>query len=152
MNTCTQTKCRENEENLNIWTQQLVLIFYKYCLDHHIWPTIDFEQRKMILLGKKESIDDADKYFLELTTQALKQTHLNSILRNIVWEYQLDSSTWQSYSYKSNAEIEYAFSIKQLLKVCTSCVRTKTISLFFRLKLLMNSLKHVRLILQTTPK
>lgn len=117
MNTCTQTNSRTNEENLNIWTQQLVLIFYKYCSDHHIWPNINFEERKVILFGKKESIDDADKYFLELTTQALKQTHLNSIARNVVWEYQLDSSTWQSYSYKCNGEIEYAFSIQQLSKV-----------------------------------
>ncbi|CAF1056140.1 unnamed protein product [Rotaria sp. Silwood1] len=114
INTCTQIKCREKEENLDIWTQQLVLIFYKYCLDHYIWPTINLEQKKVILIGEKTSIDDADKYFLELTTQALKQTQLDNISRNILWEYQIDSSTWESYSYKCNAEIEYALTFRKL--------------------------------------
>ncbi|CAF4091005.1 unnamed protein product, partial [Rotaria sp. Silwood2] len=135
INICTQTKCRENEENLDIWTQQLILIFYKYCLDHDIWPMINFEQKKVILIGEKKSIDDADKYFLELTTQALKQTHLDIVSRNIVWKYQIDSSTsWESYSYKCNAEIEYAFTFKKLSLVNITNEQSETCIIDFNKK------------------
>ncbi|CAF2592809.1 unnamed protein product [Rotaria sp. Silwood2] len=135
INICTQMKCRENEENLDIWTQQLVFIFYKYCLDHDIWPMINFEQKKVILIGEKKSIDDADKYFLELTTQALKQTHLDIVSRNIVWKYQIDSSTsWESYSYKCNAEIEYAFTFKKLSLVNITNEQSETCIIDFNKK------------------
>lgn len=122
INTLTQTKCRDKEENLDNWTQSLIFQFYKYCLDHHVWPTINFEQKKLTLMGEKKSIDDADKYFLELTTHALKQAHLDLISRNILWEYQVDSSTWESYSYKCNADIEYAYSCKKLPMVKYSII------------------------------
>ncbi|CAF1031890.1 unnamed protein product [Adineta ricciae] len=109
----TQTEMRTNED-LHAWTQHLVISFYKYCLDRHIWPMISFEQKKLTLTGRKDSIGEADKYFLELTNQALKQTHLQAISRSILWEYQIDGTTWQNYSYKSISEIEYAYSFQKL--------------------------------------
>ncbi|UJR15414.1 hypothetical protein I4U23_002361 [Adineta vaga] len=113
MNTCTQIKSHENDD-LNVWTQQLVMNFYQHCLNRHIWPMINLEQKKLTLTGKKESIDAADRHFLELTNQALKQLHLKNISRNVVWEYQIDATTWQSYSYNCIGEIEYARTIKNL--------------------------------------
>ncbi|CAF4234320.1 unnamed protein product, partial [Rotaria sp. Silwood2] len=77
----------------------------------------------------------ADKYFLELTTQALKQTHLDIVSRNIVWKYQIDSSTsWESYSYKCNAEIEYAFTFKKLSLVNITNEQSETCIIDFNKK------------------
>lgn len=111
--TCTDVRCRQTDD-LSAWPQELVVKFYHDCLSRQVWPTIDFEQRKLTLAGKKDSVDAADKSFLELTNQALKQAHLKSMSQHVLWQYQVDPTTWLSYSYKCVAELEYAHSVKKL--------------------------------------
>ncbi|CAM4744717.1 unnamed protein product [Rotaria magnacalcarata] len=87
--------------------------------------------RKVTLTGENKSIEDADKHFLELTTRALKQAHLDIISRNILWKYQADGSTWESYSYRCNADIEYAcgFNKTSMAKITNEQSETSDCSL-----------------------
>ncbi|CAF3511081.1 unnamed protein product [Rotaria socialis] len=64
LKSCSQVKGRDNEEKIDSWTQQSVLKFYKYCLNHNIWPTINLDQREVTLTGEKNLSKMATNIFL----------------------------------------------------------------------------------------
>ena len=67
-------------------------------------------------------MNEAEKYFYELTSETLKQERIHAVSRGVIWSVELvrNSDTWEQYSFKLNGVIEDAF-LKQHRSVRLSC-------------------------------
>ncbi|CAF1935738.1 unnamed protein product [Rotaria magnacalcarata] len=105
-----------NKDDILNWSQDTINKYYDYCLKQGVIPTLDLENVSLELAGPKDAVHEAEKYFLELNNETLKEAHIHSVARGVVWSVEQSPSTdiWEQYSFKLNGMIEDAFLKKHL--------------------------------------
>ncbi|CAF4224636.1 unnamed protein product [Rotaria socialis] len=105
-----------NKDDILNWSQDTINKYYDYCLKQGVVPTLDLENVSLELAGSKDAVHEAEKYFLELNNETLKEAHMHSVARSVVWSVEQSPSTdiWEQYSFKLNGMIEDAFLKKHL--------------------------------------
>ncbi|CAF4640671.1 unnamed protein product, partial [Rotaria sp. Silwood2] len=100
-----------NKHDMLDWSQDTINKYYEYCIKHSVIPTLDFDTVTLELIGTKDSVHEAEKYFYELTSETFKEAHIHAVSRAVIWSVELisNSDQWEQYSFKLNGIIEDAF-------------------------------------------
>ncbi|CAF1381804.1 unnamed protein product [Adineta steineri] len=105
-----------NKQDMLDWSQETIYKYYEFCLKQRVIPTLDLANVTLELVGTKDAVHEAEKYFYELTSETLKQERIQAVSRGVVWSVELipNSNTWEQYSFKLNGIIEDAYLKKHL--------------------------------------
>ncbi|CAF4363386.1 unnamed protein product, partial [Rotaria magnacalcarata] len=68
-----------NKDDILNWSQDTINKYYDYCLKQGVIPTLDLENVSLELAGPKDAVHEAEKYFLELNNETLKEAHIHSV-------------------------------------------------------------------------
>ncbi|UJR14781.1 hypothetical protein I4U23_001769 [Adineta vaga] len=100
-----------NKRDMLDWSQKTIYKYYEFCLKQHVIPTLDLDNVILELVGTKDAVHEAEKYFYELTNETLKQERIHAMSRGVIWSVELlpNSDTWEQYSFKLNGIIEDAY-------------------------------------------
>ncbi|UJR08142.1 hypothetical protein I4U23_012418 [Adineta vaga] len=90
------------------WSQDTIQKYYDYCLQRRVIPSLDIQKATLDLCGPKDAIAEADKYFLQLTNETLRNARFKVISRGAVWSVEVQSGKWEQYSYQISDKIEDA--------------------------------------------
>ncbi|CAF1007839.1 unnamed protein product [Adineta ricciae] len=99
-----------DKDDVGDWSQDTIRKYYEYCLQKRVIPTLDIQRATLDLVGPRDAVMEADKYFLQLTNEMLRTTRIKVISRGAVWSVEIQSGKWEHYSYKINEQIENAHS------------------------------------------
>ncbi|CAF1511634.1 unnamed protein product [Adineta steineri] len=107
----SHTTTLTNKDDMVDWSQNTINQYYEYCLKQHVKPTFDFNTLTIELNGPKDAVNDAEKYFYELTADIFKQARNHAVSRGVIWSVEVtpNSDIWQQYSFKLNGVIEDAY-------------------------------------------
>ncbi|CAF0805827.1 unnamed protein product [Adineta ricciae] len=105
------TKKLTDKRDMLDWPQKTIYKFYEFCLKQTVIPTLDLDNITLELVGIKDGVHEAEKYFYQLTNEALKQERIHAVSRSVIWsmEQTPNSDTWEQYSFKLNGIIEDAY-------------------------------------------
>ncbi|CAF3561359.1 unnamed protein product [Rotaria sp. Silwood1] len=100
-----------NKNDMLDWSQNTINKYYEYCIKQNVMPTLDFDNVTIELVGAKDAIHEAEKYFYELTSETFKEARIHAVSRGAIWSIELipNSDVWEQYSFKLNGIIEDAF-------------------------------------------
>ncbi|CAF3846929.1 unnamed protein product [Rotaria sp. Silwood1] len=90
------------------WTQSMINMFYKYCLNHHVLPEMDPVIGYLKLSGPKECVMKAEKEFDRIKSIQGEQARLLANARDIIWAYEISDNNWEKYIPELNARMEHA--------------------------------------------
>ncbi|CAF4365154.1 unnamed protein product [Rotaria socialis] len=97
LKSCSQVKGRDNEEKIDSWTQQSVLKFYKYCLNHNIWPTINLDQREVKITNEQGETCNIDfkklKEIFNHRIRPMRRQNLANYSLPVRWQSQSTNCT-----------------------------------------------------------
>ncbi|CAF0989356.1 unnamed protein product [Adineta ricciae] len=99
-----------DKDDVGDWSQDTIRKYYEYCLQKRVIPTLDIQRATLDLVGPRDAVMEADRYFLQLTNEMLRTTRIKVISRGAVWSVEIQSGKWEHYSYKMNEQIENAHS------------------------------------------
>ncbi|CAF0856240.1 unnamed protein product [Adineta ricciae] len=112
------TKKLTDKRDMLDWPQKTIYKFYEFCLKQIVIPTLDLDNITLELAGIKDGVHEAEKYFYQLTNEALKQERIHAVSRGVIWSMEKtpNSDTWEQYSFKLNGIIEDAY-LKKLPQI-----------------------------------
>ncbi|CAF3560166.1 unnamed protein product [Rotaria sp. Silwood1] len=97
-----------DKTDMTDWSQDTIQRYYDYCLHRQVIPKLDLQNSTLDLIGPKDAVTDAEKYFFQLTAEILRNARIQVLTRGCIWSVEISSGQWEQYPFRINELIENA--------------------------------------------